>query len=213
MRCAPRIKRWVVVMNTHKCCNLCAVLVLSLCSTFTPAEIFKYQDDNGDWHFTDKDPKRSKGVEVINTDAEQATVETEIGDDLKSVLVEKYNPRTEIESATLAVVAIESSVVKGSGFFITASGHIITNKHVVRPAEGSSWKESEDSLSVMRDNLDEARKTLAREKRWIDDMNRRLTSQREAIDNYFGTEKRDVQARYNSNRKIYSERKCRGCSI
>jgi hypothetical protein len=171
------------------------------------AQIFKYQDENGEWHFTDKDPKLAKGVEVINTNTHQATVEIETGADLKAVLVEQYTPRTEIELATLAAVAIESSVIKGSGFFITSSGHIVTNKHVVRPAEGSSWKQAEESLSLQRENLADARKILAREKNWIDNMKRHLASQREAIDDSFGTEKRNAQARYNSNLRTYNERK------
>ena len=193
-------------MNTHKCRGVCALLLLALFSSFSMAQIFKYQDENGQWHFTDKDPKLAKGVEVISTNTHQAKVEIEIGTDLKAALMEQYTPRTEIELATLAVVAIESPVVKGSGFFITSSGHIVTNKHLVRPAEGSSWKQTEDSLSLQRDNLQEARKILAREKTWIDNMERRLTSQRKAIDDYFGSEKRSAQTSYNYNLKTYNER-------
>lgn len=50
--------------------KLCVLLILSsLCQFSLAAKLYKYQDDQGNWHFTDKKPSAIKGVEEIRIKA------------------------------------------------------------------------------------------------------------------------------------------------
>jgi S1-C subfamily serine protease len=47
----------------------------------------------------------------------------------------RYPDMSPIARATLAVVKIKTPLGEGLGFFVTSAGHIVTNKHVIRPAD------------------------------------------------------------------------------
>ncbi len=146
---------------------LLALLMLSVSSTAL-ATIYKYQDAQGRWHFSDK-PITAQQLEASNAKtatAATASPESSSSDytDLASALETRFRPRTPVEAVTLAVVSIETPLSVGSGFFISESGFILTNKHVVRPAEGESWQRTRDKLDNTRQKLQENQRWLVREK-------------------------------------------------
>lgn len=187
--------------------DFCFFLCLCMLSNAGIAQIFKYQDENGNWHFTDKDPNRSSGVEVIAPENSDSEPEQEVGADLNARMYEKYQPDTPVEIATLAVVAIETPAMKGSGFFVSSRGHIVTNKHVIRPAESGEWKQTEDTLIAKRQELDAARRELSMSKNWLIDMDRKIRSYRPSSSDFMDADERRAQAAHRSNVNAYQSRK------
>ena len=127
------------------------LLSLALASQLSNAEIYKYKDENGRWQFTDKKPKSANddAIEQLSYKKKTTTTEntnTSGWESLAEKLDAKYQPQTPIESATLAVVKVGTIMGVGSGFFVSDSGYIITNKHVVRPKVSTGWKETEREL-------------------------------------------------------------------
>lgn len=74
----------------------------------------------------DKKPKKKKAV-TVNTIEEKVAEQ-----DLVAVLRQAVQPGTPIEEANMATLAVESDLGSGSGFFVSAHGDIITNRHVVK---------------------------------------------------------------------------------
>lgn len=115
-------------MNSKLSVTLTAVVFCFFSVSLCPAQIYKYQDAQGNWHFTDS-PERipkdaSKTKEAIKGVSQSA--------DLKKQLYDKFSPRNRIEEATLGTVTLKTPAGSGSGFFVTEEGHILTNKHVIR---------------------------------------------------------------------------------
>ena len=85
-----------------------AVLFLLLASVTAGtsfAEIYKYQDEQGRWHFTDV-PGRGETVTDVDASEREATTKSR---DLSSDLLNKYKPGSPLEHASLAVISISSS--------------------------------------------------------------------------------------------------------
>ena len=107
-----------------------ATLISTLILAPTPGEsgVYKYKDKDGKWVFTDAPSSETKKVTTVK----QESGELQGMIDLEQILRKKFRPRTPIEEATLGTVTVKTKMGTGSGFFVTNSGHIITNKHVVR---------------------------------------------------------------------------------
>ena len=158
-----------------------AVLFLLLASvTAGPsfAEIYKYQDEQGRWHFTDI-PGRGATVTDVDTSEREAATKSR---DLSSDLLNKYKPGSPVEHASLAVISIQSTITEGSGFFISESGHIITNKHVVRPRGTEQWKELEDRLSSAEIKYNKARREYRNEQERLREAEQSLVQRKKRLD-------------------------------
>jgi S1-C subfamily serine protease len=98
------------------------------------AKIYKYVDQKGNLCFTDKPdeaPDDAKVEEMKGYD-----IEIKKRYDLEALLLNSFPPRNKIEQARNATVLIVTSSGRGSGFFITEDGYILTNKHVVENVAG-----------------------------------------------------------------------------
>jgi S1-C subfamily serine protease len=131
-----------------------------LAGAVAEAQIYRYQDENGRWVFTDRKPPDHVDAQRSDTAPEPAPVEQAepVGTDLAAALERTYRPESPIERATLAVVTVETTMGIGSGFFVREDGYLVTNKHVIRPRLSTDWE-------TMRERLDEQRALLARAQR------------------------------------------------
>ena len=131
---------------------------------FSQAQMFKYQDDQGRWHFTDRAPDASvQNVESLSVNGEDNSHQMPEEEkhqkgkpasagftDLAHHLTHLFKPNTPVEKASIAVVGIQSKLGGGSGFFITQTGYIVTNRHVIRPSEATSAAQDKINQEVLR---------------------------------------------------------------
>ncbi len=92
------------------------------------ADIYQFQDADGNWVFTDTPPE---------VDANEATkmdgmIERRDGiQDLKKMLQDQYHPENAVDAAAMATVTVTTPAGTGSGFFISNDGYLLTNRHVL----------------------------------------------------------------------------------
>jgi len=185
---------------------LCALVVgiFNICL----ADMYKYQDEHGGWHFSDR-PPQVKGATVTS---EQPTIENGASKNQGKQLYEKYKPQTPIEKATLAVVSIESAMTQGSGFFASDDGYILTNKHVVRPSEAPEWKELQDSVKEKEEAYREVKNELEKTGAQLEHMEEQLEVYRDAIEDETSSYRRQIaesEYRYYSKRLAEKQREYR----
>lgn len=155
--------------NGHRI-HLSVVLAALFCNLPAVAlgDIFRYQDERGNWHFTDDPPERYESSVVLGiTKSKSAPQPSAPTDDLADRLRSAFDPITPIAYATLAVVSIKTATGEASGFFCSEQGHILTNKHVVRPdaadtddGRKESIQDQSEQLSTLTKSLDQARGQL-----------------------------------------------------
>lgn len=107
-----------------------AVFVLMLQWSNASAEVYRYQDADGRWQFTDRPPA---GMRQHSEDTGASAPSVHPRHDLAARLVDRFAPADPVHRATLAVVSIKAQLGQGAGFFVTADGYLLTNRHVVRP--------------------------------------------------------------------------------
>lgn len=175
-------------MKKFKSVFLLAMASILLCSLFTqdsPARIYKYKDENGNWYFTDTPISDSKEMQLIEESPEKKTPQINLVEEL----YQELKPKNDIERASVATVCIKSRFGKGSGFFISGKGYIITNKHVIRGSDinvnrtNAYIKKTEEQIKEIGRKLDLEEKQLKKTKK-------QLKEYKEAID-----EIRDASAR------------------
>jgi V8-like Glu-specific endopeptidase len=135
------------MQNRHNAMVLCGLTVI-LFIAFTgsaSSTIFKYKKD-GVWHFTDNPGEVPASPLTQSAEAPQESGPS--GTDLKEQLAAVLKPKNEIETATLATVAIETTFGYGTGFFVTADGYIVTNKHVIRQTSGPGT--ADDPAAILK---------------------------------------------------------------
>lgn len=142
--------------------SLFAYFVLLCPNTPVFAELYKYKDEKGVWHFTDTPSPVAGNLEKVGSGGDSVPS----GSDLKSVLGEKIKPRNDIEKAAMATVLVKSPMGTGSGFFISSSGYILTNRHVLYGDEKmvesmkSRYEKGEALLEEYRLRLDQDKKNI-----------------------------------------------------
>lgn len=200
------------------------LFLFALClsvSTVSLAEIYKWQDENGGWHFSDNplDVPGSKIQPERVTRSKKSYERPTPSKDLSTQLTEKYQPTTVVERVTLSVVGIETPIGQGSGFFVSDNGHIITNKHVIRSMGKQADKQEDEfdqqarRLRKVEDRLDDEKAYLARYGKQLEDYKNDvyLRSQSEnsiAFQEYKSYEQRylDRLSEYEQQRKLFEQR-------
>ncbi len=131
------------------------------------AQVYKYQDANGKWHFTDSPPRDQQATSV-----ETSRPKTQVSPDkdLKQLLLDQYQPDNPIDEAMLSVVTVKTQTGNGSGFFVSDNGYLVTNRHVVRPATSSQWKQQERQLSQRREQINDFQQRIKEDSAKLKDM-------------------------------------------
>lgn len=179
---------------------LAACTVLHLSATNVSADLYKYQDKHGKWHFSDKPPKNKTTTAVTASSASQAT-----GADLQDDLQQKFNPVTKVDTASLAVVTVKTSGGSGSGFFVTSDGYIITNRHVVRPSTSSQSKDTEERFAERKKQLDDYKLDLKDDAERLRDAKRNIDENREYMES--GRASASQKTKYDRYVKRYQKNK------
>jgi serine protease Do len=141
------------------------------------AQIYKYKKD-GVWMYTDTPPPDLPAdSEELPESGSSAAPAPMAG----QALLTEYPARTPIEKATTGTVAIQTAVGFGSGFFISADGYVITNKHVIRSTEAQNAK-SEDYFEQAESRIERIEKQLATEAQRLKNYQSRLDQLKNAAE-------------------------------
>lgn len=144
------------------------------------AGVYKYKDKNGVWHFTDTpDEEVYKEAEQYIKDEKAAGRKPDIasrapaGQDLQAHFKKNMPPANKIEEARNATVSIKMALSSGSGFFISDSGYIVTNRHVVDASYGQT-EDMEDKVEDLKKRVDQEARRLEQEERELRKQKSRL---------------------------------------
>ena len=173
-----------------------AALVLAVMAGTNPlqAGVYKYQDEYGKWHFTDKPPQNTQSTEIASDSGSGKST------DLKQELEDRFQPASEVDRAMLAVVTIETAAGSGSGFFVTDDGYIVTNRHVVRPATSTSAQDTKAALETRKQRLDDFKTELDYEEERLQENRKTIDEERKYA------ESGDATATYRAQYERFVER-------
>jgi len=176
------------------------------------AELFKWQDEHGNWHFSDERPEDAsievKSEQPTSPEPQQGSQDSQTAQDYFAQLSEQFSDEAPIAQVTLGVVTIEASLGSGSGFFITDQGHIVTNKHVVRPNQTKAFEQSRDKIDAAKYQFEKLKRELDQEKHSLRKFERQLQERRKELDAKGLTSNRSLaEEEYNGYKKNYERRK------
>ncbi|MFO7641127.1 MAG: trypsin-like peptidase domain-containing protein [Candidatus Competibacteraceae bacterium] len=190
---ARRFVRWSVLLGGL------GLLALVVAPTGT-AQLYKYQDEHGHWHYTDRPrPDLRQPVEVLP----QPAAANQPTRDLNAQLRERFSPQNPLQEATLGAVLIKTPLGSGSGFFISKSGHLLTNQHVLKLPE-SDRVTLQQTVGEVEQRIDRQRQSLAWRAREMEKFREDLARHEAYLRGLpEGAEKARRQAHYQSQRNQY----------
>jgi serine protease Do len=165
------------------CCVGLLCLALMATADLGQAGVYRYKDENGVWHFSDA-PPAAGGAEAetfIGDDDSTRQQGSKYGKDLQKQLTQGKPLTNDIESARNATVSIRLAAGAGSGFFITADGYIVTNRHVVDPTS-DGFKQNMQSIEDQKKELEFYRQALELEALKLKQQRDQLSVQRNQMD-------------------------------
>lgn len=186
--------------------SLYFLIFASIFSQIATAEIYKYKDEQGKWHFSDKAPE-SEGLNVERISRRNTATDSQIPEDITAYLQAKFPTKTPLEKTTLAVVSIKSALGSGTGFFVSTNGYIVTNRHVVRPTTSSGWKENKAKFDKRSVRLTQEQQKLTSRAHDLKKMATNLSRYKKDIATYSGGQKNVAQSEYNIYKKRYKNLK------
>ncbi|MCC8988320.1 MAG: trypsin-like peptidase domain-containing protein [Candidatus Contendobacter sp.] len=164
------------------------------------AETYKYQDEQGRWQYTDRPPSnlRQSG-EVLPA----PMTKPRPTQNLNAALRAKFSPETPIQEATLSTVTIKTSLATGSGFFISSTGHLLTNKHVIQLPE-QERKNIQQTFGDAEQKIERHRQRLAWREQELEKYRKDLAQYEAYLGGLSGgAGKADQQAYYQSRQDQY----------
>ena len=179
------------------------------------AQVYKYEDEEG-WHFTDKPPAHLE-CEVV--DPRCPPSREALPEDLDAYLTKQTSPHTTLERAVMGVVKVESKFAFGSGFFVSADGHIVTNRHVVRPIEPWQVQNVLERIHALEAALEQHKGYLANWREHLRSVEGRLEESRRYVEanpndlpmtaqlERTETDFRDALVRYREAKRNYGQKK------
>ncbi len=176
-----------------------ACLLLVLLGMPVQAQVYKYKDASGKWIFSDKPPAGEQSVESFSVGQRQ---KTDLPDDLAEMLKNKFSPQTVIETATLAVVKVESGLGVGSGFFVTNTGFLVTNRHVIRPTDYKGWQEDAEQFDEAEQSFKEAEQRLEQRAAHLARMKKEIEGYEASVSNNSGRQRSSNAAEW----RLYKDR-------
>lgn len=174
------------------------------------AEIYRYKDEKGRWQYTDKKPQEENKAEVIQQEKAAVPRTSSRSDpatwiNLEEKLQSRIHSDLPIEKSTLAVVSVETSLGGGSGFFVTNSGYIVTNRHVIRPKSATGWDRAKQEFVDEKAKIDRALSYLQAEKRRLSGMRERLARYKDSLENPGAYRDRVSPAEYRRYQQEYKQ--------
>lgn len=169
-----------MTLSDAKRAHLLTVLVAAALALPAEAQIYKYQDERGKWHFTDRPPAEvKKKAELVGQGGRRAP--GPVGEDLGERMMKHFSPKTPAETATLAVVTVKTPLGNGSGFFVSSDGYLLTNRHVVRPETTGQWRKASGELEEVRGQFEAAESVLQERAKVLKQMRKARKELSEAI--------------------------------
>lgn len=148
------------------------------------AGVYKYKDEKGVWHFTDTpDEEVYEAAEQYIKDQPAAGEDPQApaplleGEDLQAHFEKNLPPANKIEEARNATVSIKMALGSGSGFFISETGYIVTNRHVIDSSYGQT-EDAEDMIENAKDQVEYQARLLEEEERQLRKQKSQLRRQR-----------------------------------
>ena len=165
------------------------------------AEIYKYKKD-GVWYYTDAPPKNQiENSQQMVESGKAAPAPSKNG----TPLLKDYVARNDIEKAASSTVAIKTAMGYGSGFFISTSGHIITNKHVIRTPAKHAQKVNE-YFNKIDGRVEDIEKRFKEEKSKLESFQKKVQRLKKLAENEKDpSRKKSYEDEYEYRRKEYAE--------
>ncbi len=183
--------------------SIFAIICIALFQEVGFADIYKYKDNEGGWVFSDKPNTGQLERTLPRTTSFNAGKKN-----ILAILSKKYPYGGSVQYATLAVVTVQSELGSGSGFFINENCLLVTNKHVVRPANGRRWEQTRVAIAESSASFERGRLKLDNNKELLELERERLGAFRQYLNGLpEGLEKSRIEGEYIARQNRYQQNK------